>query len=194
MVAPKLAGSTVPLTWEVETELLNGPWLLLGQTLPLHIKIKKLHGEERRIYLNSFQTQLIETTQIHAQGFSEISKHSWIIQSMANMEQKVCADESAFGAVTVLSNEMWASHALPSALTSSFEICNIKRSYQLEIQIGLRVGLSKVCLTHNIVSFPVIHRTHSNTNTNTSYKQSFGISNFQFISPKLQLRRKVSWQ
>lgn len=144
MVSPKLSGSTVPLTWQVEIELLNGPWLLLGQPLPLSIKIKKLHGKDCRIYLNSFQTQLIETTQIQARGSSEISQRSWIIQTLANIEQKVCADDSPFGTVTVLSKAIWISHALPSALTSSFEICNIKRSYRLEIQIGFRIGLSKV--------------------------------------------------
>lgn len=164
MVAPKLTGSTGPLTWQVEAELLNGPWLLLGQALPLCIRIKKLHGEDCKILLHDFQTILIETTQVHARGSVELFKRSWVIQTMANMEQKICNDDSSSGAVTELSNEIWASHALPSALTSSFEICNIKRNYQLEVHLGLQIELSKVycfhlyCLIPNYCTYAKIFR------------------------------------
>jgi len=55
MVDPNLARSTSSLTWQVEVELLNGPWLLLGQVLPLKIKIKKLRADDCQLYLHDFQ-------------------------------------------------------------------------------------------------------------------------------------------
>lgn len=144
MLDPNFAGPKSSMTWQIEAELLNGPWLLLGQALPLNIKIKKLHAGDCQIYLHDFQTQLVETTQLHACGFGEISKHSWIIQTMANMEQKICTDNNPFGTEIILPSVIWSSHTLPSALTPSFEICNIKRDYQLEVRLGFRMGLSKV--------------------------------------------------
>jgi hypothetical protein len=86
VVDPGPVSSTGTLTWQIEVELLNGPWLLLGQSLPLRIKIKKFYGENSRICLHDFQTLLIETTQVHARGSIEIFKRSWIIQTMANIE------------------------------------------------------------------------------------------------------------
>lgn len=87
---------------------------------------------------------LIETTQIRAESSYESSDRFWIIQTTANMKQPIFPELVHSGFTSCLSTELWAHHRLPSSLAPNFEICNIKKTYQLEVRLGLEVSFPKV--------------------------------------------------
>ncbi|KAL4981941.1 hypothetical protein BDW68DRAFT_195892 [Aspergillus falconensis] len=93
------AGSKIlsaPLTYEVTAKLLNGPFLFLGQPIPLAVELTSLDTDTDTvprsrastpipISLHDFQTMLIETTEIRARGMAETITQFRIVQTMANM-------------------------------------------------------------------------------------------------------------
>lgn len=96
------------------------------------------------------------------------------------MEQRICTDNNPLGTKIILPSVIWASHTLPSALTPSFAICNIKRDYQLEVRLGFRMGLSKV--HHQDPNRRQITRALISVNANISrnFQLKIAIREFQF--------------
>jgi hypothetical protein len=60
-------------SWQIDMELLNGPFLVLGHSIPLRIYLTKLCGHDSHIWLNNYQSMLIETTQVRAHSSFESS-------------------------------------------------------------------------------------------------------------------------
>jgi len=138
------SGSSTSLLWQIEMELLNGPYLLIGQHIPLRVNITKLRGHDCEVWLNEFQTMLIETTQTKAQSFTNTYCRSWTVQTVANMKRKLCGEDVPVWTTIDLPKAIWMANVLSLAITPSFEVCNIKRTYELEIRLGLQVGFVKV--------------------------------------------------
>jgi hypothetical protein len=98
-LAPERLGSIEELSWQVDVELLNGPYLVLGHSIPLRIHLTKLCDDDCHIWLNDYQSMLIETTQVRAQSSSESSNRFWIVQTMASMKRKICSEDIPVGTV-----------------------------------------------------------------------------------------------
>jgi hypothetical protein len=132
--------SGAPLSFKIDTELQNGPCLLVGQSIPLKINVTKNGHVPCKIIRSEFQTMLIEKTQVKAQVTSESSVDTWIIQSEANMNYPVGLKNQPTGSVATLRDFIYSRYPLPPDLTSSFETCNIKRTYRLVVRLGFLVG------------------------------------------------------
>lgn len=83
---------------------------------------------------------LVEKTQVKAQGITESSTSTWIVQSSANMDYPVALTKSPAGTVVTLRDSIYSQYPLPPGLTSSFEVCNIKRTYRLIVRLGFLIG------------------------------------------------------
>lgn len=143
-INPHILDSDSPLSFRVDTELQNGPCLLLGNSIPLSIKITKLGDSQCKVFLSAFQTMLVETTQVKVQGTTESSTSTWIVQSMANINYPIGLADAPTDTTVSLRDVIWANNRLPPEVTSSFEVCNIKRMYKLNLRLAFLVGESKV--------------------------------------------------
>ncbi|CAG8026349.1 unnamed protein product [Penicillium salamii] len=148
-----VAGSA--LSFWINAELLNGPCLVLDQSIPLKIDIAKQGDAHCSIILSEFQTMLVEKTQVKAQGIGESSTSTWIVQSTANMNYPVSLANCPSGTVTTLRDAIYCHHPLPQGLTSSFEVCNIKRTYRLFVRLGFLIGDHKTQRIIHEFDFPV---------------------------------------
>ncbi|GFF39343.1 hypothetical protein IFM51744_04095 [Aspergillus udagawae] len=130
-----------PLTYEVEVELQNGPFLLLGHPIALGVKIMHMNGEKNAISLQDFQTMLRETTEIRARGSIQGFTRSWVVQTMTNLRQPlVAANRPTVGSVLELDDRLWSRHCVPVHLAPTFETCNLIRRFKLEIRLGMEFG------------------------------------------------------
>ena len=87
---------------------------------------------------------LVETTQVKVQGTTESSTSTWIVQSMANINYPIGLADALTDTTVSLRDVIWANNRLPPEVTSSFEVCNIKRTYKLNLRLAFLVGESKV--------------------------------------------------
>ncbi|KAI9924842.1 hypothetical protein MW887_006699 [Aspergillus wentii] len=154
-VSPRALECPTPLSYQIDIHLLNGPCLILHQPIPLTITITKIGEPNCLICLNDFQTMLVETTHVQTQGVTESFTRFWVVQSTANMNIGIDMDNAPSGSIITLPDGLWASQPLPAMLTPSFEICNIKRSYKLQIRLGLRLGLVRYQTLVRDFHFPV---------------------------------------
>ncbi|KAL2838195.1 hypothetical protein BJY01DRAFT_251097 [Aspergillus pseudoustus] len=128
---------------EIEATLLNGPFLVLGQPVPLGVEITNFPGvsADHNVSLDDFQSMLIETTQVRAKGSTESITRSWIIQTMANLRQPLTLYYDDIAEPVLGVNEsLWSQHVVPIFLTPTFETCNVSRSFKLEVRLGIRFG------------------------------------------------------
>ncbi|CAI7650036.1 unnamed protein product [Penicillium discolor] len=89
---------------------------------------------------------LVETTQVKVQGTTESSTSTWIVQSLADAPTDTTVS---------LRDVIWANNRLPPEVTSSFEVCNIKRTYKLNLRLAFLVGESKLQTVIRELEFPV---------------------------------------
>ncbi|KAJ6124372.1 hypothetical protein N7471_011689 [Penicillium samsonianum] len=98
---------------------------------------------------------LVETTQVKAQGTLESSTRTWIVQSMANINDPIGLADAPTDSTVSLRDTIWANNRLPPEITSSFEVCNIKRMYKLNLRLAFLVGESKLQTVIRELEFPV---------------------------------------
>ncbi|KAE8389103.1 hypothetical protein BDV23DRAFT_173412 [Aspergillus alliaceus] len=111
-----------PLIYDIEAELVNGPFLLLGHPIAL-------------------ATLLLETTEVRACGSMQSFTRPWVIQTMTNLRRPLVAGRGpTVGSVLNLDGSLWSRHRVPLHLTPTFETCNISRNYKLEVRLGIDFG------------------------------------------------------
>jgi hypothetical protein len=143
-----MAGLTPTSFFKIDVGLLNGPCLISGSPIPLHIQITKLPNLNHDILFNDFQTMLVETTEVRAQGTTQKFVKPWIVDSTARINHFIRFEETSVDLVSSMRDHSCFNKRLPAELTTSFEICNIKRTYRLDVRLGFLLGNSKVS-THN---------------------------------------------
>ncbi|RDW59308.1 uncharacterized protein DSM5745_11003 [Aspergillus mulundensis] len=162
-----------PITCEVQAKLLNGPFLVTGQPIPLSVDVLNMNlesstGTDPRqahvpvpipITLHDFQTMLIETTETRARGAVDSQTRFWVVQTMANLRHPFVAAAGNGGAgwngasALMLDRSLWAQYCISSSLTPTFETCNISRSYKLEVRLGIGFGGNNVRIVE--FQFPI---------------------------------------
>ena len=121
----------------VDARLPEPPIITCNDDIPLRIIVKKLNDCDAVMYLQSLQVSLIGTTKIRAHDVYRTETNSWILMSKSNMGMPIGKASDAMNTETVLPDHLWRGQALPNTVAPSFETCNISRSYQLDVRIGL---------------------------------------------------------
>lgn len=120
---------------------------MLNNPIPLSVELTNIDSDN--IYLHDFQSMLFETTEVRAKGHSESHTRSWVVQTMANLQQPFVPEIRDRGGdgeelVFSLDRSLWGRYLIPPFLAPTFETCNIRRGYRLEIRLGVSFGGSNV--------------------------------------------------
>ena len=142
-IPPTSSPPSEPARFTVDARLPNPPILTCGETIPLRIIIKQLNARVEPLYLQTLQIELIGYTRVRAEDAVRNETHSWVITSMSNMNYAIGAPADDAGTETDLSNEFWAGRPLPNTVAPSFVTCNIRRTYELQVSVGLCFGSYK---------------------------------------------------
>lgn len=124
----------------VDARLPEPPLLTCNQNIPLRLLVKKLEDSNDTVSLQSLQISLIGLTKIRAHNVYRTETNSWIITSQSNMNVSLGSPSDAQGTETVIDNRSWSGITLPNTVAPSFVTCNIERSYQLDVRVGLSYG------------------------------------------------------
>lgn len=92
------------------------------------------------IYLQTLQIELVAYTNIRAHDLRRTESGTWIIVSYSNMGRSVGSGSDPVGTEWTIDSSLWNHIPLPNSVAPSFETCNITRSYELEVRIGLSRG------------------------------------------------------
>lgn len=121
----------------IDARLPSPSIMTCNSNIPLRLIAKKLNDCENVVYLESLQISLVGITKVRAHTAFRTENSSWIIVSKSNMGLPLGRPTDAVDTETVIHDLMWRHQPLPNTVAPSFETCNITRTYQLDIRIGL---------------------------------------------------------
>ena len=124
----------------VDARLPNPSILTCNEPVPLRLLAKKLTEGPDVIFLQMLQVELISYTKILAHDLSRTESGSWVIMSRSNMSMPLGKPEDPVGTDWTIDPKLWNRVPLPNSVAPSFATCNIERSYELEIRVGLTHG------------------------------------------------------
>lgn len=90
------------------------------------------------------QVELIAYTHIRAHDLARSESGSWVIVSHSNMNMPLGDGSAPAGKEWKIDSSMWDRIPLPTSVAPSFDTCNISRTYDLDIRVGLTHGSSGV--------------------------------------------------
>ncbi|EGX44297.1 hypothetical protein TWF173_010587 [Orbilia oligospora] len=125
----------------VEARLPSPPIITPKEPIPLRILFTKLAPFTAPIILRSLQIRLISTTHIRVHDI----KHDLISSSHAHSSTQLAIPighpNSPVGEELEAEGSAWSQWTFPSSVQPSFVTCNIRRKYDLEISVGVSLGL-----------------------------------------------------
>ncbi|KAK6340462.1 hypothetical protein TWF730_002214 [Orbilia blumenaviensis] len=125
----------------VEARLPSPPIITPKEPIPLRILFTKLAPFTAPIILRSLQIRLQSTTHIRVHDI----KHDLVSSSHAHSNTQLAIPvghpNSPVGEELEAANSAWSQWSIPSSVQPSFVTCNIRRKYDLEISVGVSLGL-----------------------------------------------------
>ncbi|KAI4129734.1 MAG: hypothetical protein LQ338_002118 [Usnochroma carphineum] len=121
----------------IDARLPDPAIITCNEALPLRIMVTKLNDSPATIYLQLLQIELIARTNVRAHFLARDNKTSTVIISKSNMHIRLPENNK----VMHIDKAHWKDSPLPSNVAPSFDTCNISRSYDLHVKVGLLHGL-----------------------------------------------------
>lgn len=135
-----------------------------NEDLPLRIVLKRLNASSEQLFLQSLHVQLHGTTRIKANEIFRDESSNWVVLSKSNMgfplRLSKAKEVMESGEEIVLDSGLWRKHPLPNSVSPSFETCNISRSYELEVHVGIgfrNAHANNVSHADDLLSHPTNH-------------------------------------
>lgn len=127
----------------LDARLPNPSILTCNEPVPLRLIARKLTETSDIIFLQMLQVELISYTKIIAHDLTRKETGSWVILSRSNMQTPMGKPGDAVLTDWVIDPNLWNHLPLPNSVAPTFETCNIERTYELEVRVGLTHGTVK---------------------------------------------------
>ena len=131
---------TVPPKISIDGRLPDPAVITLNEPLPLRLIVKKLNETTEIMFLKLLQVELIGYTHIRAHELQRKEASSWVIVSLANLTIPLGNSNTPINKDMEIDKKLWSTIPLPNSVPPSFDTCNLTRSYELEIRVGLSYG------------------------------------------------------
>ncbi|KAK7744528.1 hypothetical protein SLS53_003413 [Cytospora paraplurivora] len=131
----------VPPSIEISARLPHPSILTCNKAIPLRILARKLVDTRAECYLVSLQIDLVGSTLVRCQDLTNTETTRWVVANRYGLAvplQRGPGDP--VGAETEIDDALWKTKPLPNTVMPSFVTCNLRRSYALEIKLGISWG------------------------------------------------------
>lgn len=125
-----------PLAFQVDARLPNPAIITCRKPVPLRILVERLNSSPSSIFLSMLQIELIGHTDIRAHDLERKESGTWLLVSLANLKTPLEPPSNKSSTWTVPSH-FWQNAPLPPTVAPTFRTCNMSRTYELEVRIGL---------------------------------------------------------
>jgi hypothetical protein len=102
--------------------------------------VKKLSESPDSVFVHLLHIELIAYTHLRAHDLVRTESASWVILSLSNMKVPLWKEGDPVDEQYSVDAAMWNRLPLPATVAPSFVTCNITRSYELEVRVGLSRG------------------------------------------------------
>lgn len=140
-----------PLAFQLDARLPNPAIVTCREPLPLRILIERLNSSQSTLYLSMLQIELIGTTEVRAYDLQRKEQGTWTLISLANLSVPLEHPSNKTNSWTV-PNHFWSTLPLPSNIAPTFKTCNISRTYEIVVRVGLSHGMADGIRPETIMS------------------------------------------
>ncbi|KAL8721319.1 MAG: hypothetical protein Q9225_001979 [Loekoesia sp. 1 TL-2023] len=120
----------------IDARLPDPAIITCNEPLPLRILVTKLNDSPATIYLQLLQIELVAKTAVRAHHLSRVNLSSTVIITKSNMGTPLPEHRKTME----IDKVHWRDIPLPNNVAPSFDTCNISRSYDLHVKVGLTHG------------------------------------------------------
>lgn len=106
----------------------------------MRVLVKKLNATPEIVFLKNFHIVLVGFTKIRARDLERTEQTTWVIASSANLQIPIGNPNTPIDTDVEIDNSLWTNQPLPGSTTPTFETCNLRRWYELRVEIGLGWG------------------------------------------------------
>jgi hypothetical protein len=136
---PPQMSSTAP-RGELDACLPNPAVLTCNKPVPLRLIFRNLNETKQQLYLMFLQMTLIGSTEVRALDVVRVETSSWVIMRLNGLAMPIGSPGDDIRTETVVNKKLWDQIPLPNTVAPSFHTCNLTRSYELEVRVGLGFG------------------------------------------------------
>ncbi|KAL9006871.1 MAG: hypothetical protein Q9188_000402 [Gyalolechia gomerana] len=137
---PEPASPTaIPLLVCIDARLPDPAILTCNEPLPLRLMVTKLNDSPATVFLQLLQIELVAKTAVRAHHLSRVNLTSTVVISKSNMRMRLVEQKR----VMEIDKGHWRDIPLPNSVAPSFDTCNISRSYDLHVKVGLLHGFGE---------------------------------------------------
>lgn len=111
--------------------------------------ITKLNDSSAALYLQLLQIELVAKTRVRAHYLLRDNLTSTVIISKSNMRTRLPENDKTMQ----IDKGYWSTIHLPNNVAPTFDTCNISRSYELRIKVGLQHGVDDHVFVSSIPLF-----------------------------------------
>ncbi|KAL8941156.1 MAG: hypothetical protein Q9211_001930, partial [Gyalolechia sp. 1 TL-2023] len=134
---PEPASPTaIPLLVCIDARLPDPAILTCNEPVPLRIMVTKLNDSPATVFLQLLQIELVAKTAVRAHHLNRVTLTSTVVISKSNMGIRLTEQKR----VMEIDKGHWRDIPLPNSVAPSFDTCNISRSYELHVKVGLLHG------------------------------------------------------
>ncbi|KAI5843975.1 hypothetical protein DFP73DRAFT_478350 [Morchella snyderi] len=145
---PTISAPTTPLDppethhvhFSIEVRLPAPPILVPNTPLPLRIILTKLQPYRQPVFIRSLQIVLHAYTEITAHELRRTDHGVIPVLSLGDLRTPLGAEYSPVNVELEADPNLWMGASLPDTVPPAFRTCNIWRTYQLEVVMGLSHG------------------------------------------------------
>ena len=137
-----------PPRFQVDARLPNPAIITCNEPLPLRILVQRLNASTDTVSLQVLQIELIGYTNVRAHDLTRTESGTWVLTSQSNMNIPIGNSGDPSNKEWKIPARFWDNIRLPNTVAPSFDTCNISRSYELDIRVGMSrgsPGAVKVC-------------------------------------------------
>lgn len=138
---PDAANGVEPPIFQVDARLPNPAILTCNEPLPLRILVQRLNNTFANVYLSTLQIELIGYTHVRAHDLTRKERSTWIIVSASNLQLALGNSSDRTTREWKVPSRFWDQKPLPNTVAPSFDTCNVSRTYELEVRVGLAHAL-----------------------------------------------------
>ncbi|KAI5284271.1 hypothetical protein KEM52_002981 [Ascosphaera acerosa] len=114
--------------------------LTCNRPVPLRVVLKKLNDSAAPLYLTSLDVELIGHTDMRARTMRRVDAATWSVVSHPQLSVCVADGNVTAGTEWELDPSYWNHAPVPDVVAPSFVVCNIARTYELQVRLGFANG------------------------------------------------------
>ena len=137
---PDPATNEEPPAFQVDARLPNPAIITCNEPLPLRVLVQKLSESSATMYLGMLQIELIGYTHVKAHDLNRSESGSCVLTSQSNLDMPLGQASDPAYKEWKIPSRLWDKIPLPSTVAPSFDTCNLSRTYELEVRVGLAHG------------------------------------------------------